>query len=366
MKIHIDNQIFRLQRYGGISRYYIRLAEELHQLGHQVNILGGFHINAYLRDADPAIGFGKYYQKYPKHSIRVLREVGRLINQWHHFISGSDIIHETYFMDKPPIRGKQPRVITEYDCMHEIFPDLFTSNEIKTEEKRKAFERADLILAISHQTKRDLCEYFSLSEDKIRVTHLAADPKFPKELIIQPKHSQRPFFLYVGIRLLHKNFVGMLQGFAKSEALMKDFDLLVFSPTPFSGKEKEIINNLGFKSNQVRWDSGDDSKLYGYYQQAHAFVYPSLYEGFGIPPLEAMTYGCPVVCSNSSSLPEVVGDAALTFDPLEPEEMMVQLEKVAYQDSVRNCLIERGYARNNQFSWKKTAEETLAVYQELL
>ena len=366
MKIHIDNQIFRLQRYGGISRYFVRLVEEFDQLGHEPRILGSFHSNAYLRDLDSRLGSGRYFKKYPKRTIRLFRETGKILDQIQHFSKGADIIHESYFSDQPVLRGKQARVITEYDCMHEIFPYLFPVYQLKTAEKKRAFDRADLILAISHQTKSDIIEYFDIPEEKIVVTHLAADPKLPDHELISPKTTERPYFLYVGIRLPHKNFHSLLLSFAKSKYLMDHFDLVVFSPYPFLAEELALMEDLGYNPDQVRWESGDDRELFGYYQQAFAFVYPSLYEGFGIPPLEAMRYGCPVICSNSSSLPEVVGDAALTFDPMELEDMKSQMELVARKESLRNDLIAKGYLRVEEFSWRKTAEETLAHYNKIL
>ena len=322
-------------------------------------------MNAYLRDLNPLLASGIFMNKYPKRTIRILRDSGNLFNQAYSLFAQPDIIHETYFSEKPFITGGKYRVVTEYDCLHEHFPELFPKDYLKTKEKKAAFQRADLVFAISHQTKKDMMQFFSIPEEKIKVTHLAADPPIPDEAIEMPDPNTRPFLLYVGIRLDHKNFQAMVRAFADSRLLMKNFDLLVFTPTPFGMEELDLFEELGFRPNQIRRESGDDTKLFGYFKTARAFVYPSLYEGFGIPPLEAMTYGCPVVCSNTSSLPEVVGDSALTFDPKNPEEMSEKMEKIALDDSLRNELIQKGYERIKLFSWQKTAEETLKYYQEL-
>lgn len=365
MKIFFDNQIFRLQKYGGISRYFVRLAEQLAADNHHPVVLGGFHINAYLRDMDSAMAKGKYLSKYPKGTIRLLRDSGKWINQAYATLARPHIIHETYFSESPVIKGGKKRVITEYDCLHELYPELFPAAQVKTKEKKVAFDRADLILAISHQTKADMLKFFSIPEEKIQVTHLAADPKISEELIVYPPKGERPFLLYVGIRLRHKNFERMVRAFAASDLLMKAFDLVVFTPLPFDRRELELFRDLGFGEGQVKRVSGDDTKLYGYFKTARAFVYPSLYEGFGIPPLEAMTYNCPVVCSNTSSLPEVVGDAALTFDPENIEEMTFQMEKIAMEDSLRSHFIQKGTERISHFSWGKTAQKTLHYYRSL-
>ena len=366
MKIYYDNQIFRLQKYGGISRYFVRLAEQLAGMNHHPMVLGGFHMNAYLRDLDRSLTKGVYLEKYPKGTIRLLRDSGKLINQAYATLTRPHIVHETYFSEDPMLKGGKRRVITEYDCLHELYPELFPQVQLKTKEKKRAFDRADLILAISHQTKADMLKFFSVPEEKIQVTHLAADPKIAEDRIVYPPVAERPFLLYVGIRMKHKNFEGMVRAFAASTRLMKEFDLVVFTPLPFSSLELKLFDDLGFGEDQVKRVEGDDPQLFGYFKTARAFVYPSLYEGFGIPPLEAMTYGCPVVCSNTSSLPEVVGDAALTFDPENLEEMSSQMERMAIDDSLRAGFIQKGNERITHFSWQKTAQETLQHYEGLI
>jgi glycosyltransferase involved in cell wall biosynthesis len=366
LKIQFDDQIFRLQKYGGISRYLVRIAEEFQMMGHQPQILGGIHINAYLRDLDPKIGKGLYIDHYPKRTIRLLRDSGRMVNQLRHDRGKPDVIHETYFSTQPVLRGTQPRVISEYDCMFELFPELFSHLEIVSQQKKAAFERADLILSISHHTKADLMRIFSIPEEKIKVTHLAADPAIPDHEIILPNSGGRPFLLYVGIRSKHKNFERLVRAFADSPRLMKEMDLVVFTPFAFSQSELSLFKDLGFGADQVRRESGHDRRLFGFFKTAQAFIYPSKYEGFGIPPLEAMTYGCPVASSNTSSLPEVVGDAALTFDPENQEEMTVKLELIAFDDALRQELIRKGFERITLFSWRKTAEETIGHYQSLM
>ena len=329
-------------------------------------VLGGFHINAYLRDLDSSMAKGFYVDMYPKGTIRLLRDSGKWINECYSTLARPDIVHETYFSETPVLRSGKRRVITEYDSLHELYPHLFPQNQVKTKEKKVAFERSDLVLAISHQTKSDMMEFFDLPEGKIQVTHLAADPKIEDHLIEYPESSGRPFLLYVGIRLKHKNFERFVRAFAASDRMKSELDLVVFTPFPFSQEENQLFKELGLTADQVKRVSGDDPKLFGYFKTARAFVYPSLYEGFGIPPLEAMTYDCPVVCSNTSSLPEVVGEAALTFDPKNIEEMTAQMEKMAFDDSLRAYYIQKGKERLSLFSWEKTAKETLHHYQSLV
>ena len=130
--------------------------------------------------------------------------------------------------------------------------------------------------------------------------------------------------------------------------------------------EHQLVVASGLRPGQVTHMGGEDETLAALYKQAAALIYPSLYEGFGIPPLEAMAVGCPVICSNSSSLPEVVGEAAETFDPSNEESMRAAIEHVLGSPSRRNVLIEAGWARYPLFTWEKCAQETEAIYRKLL
>jgi glycosyltransferase involved in cell wall biosynthesis len=125
------------------------------------------------------------------------------------------------------------------------------------------------------------------------------------------------------------------------------------------------LNKLGFADGQVRQVNGGDSILANYYRGAEAFVYPSLYEGFGIPPLEAMACMCPVVASNSSSMPEVIGDAGEFFNPYDQDDMTNAIERVVYSDERKESLKKSGIRRLSYFSWDKCALETLAIYSQM-
>ena len=142
--------------------------------------------------------------------------------------------------------------------------------------------------------------------------------------------------------------------------------MICFGGARFSNDEINQIKQLNLKMENIVHLKGDDDILSVLYSNAAVFVFPSLYEGFGIPPLEAMSFKCPVVCSNTSSLPEVAGDAAEYFDPYNIEEMMSSIESVVFSNEKRNDLIGRGLKRINLFSWEKRAEQTLKVYSSLL
>jgi glycosyltransferase involved in cell wall biosynthesis len=364
LKILYDPQIFSLQKYGGISRYFARMAEEMIGMDQNVSILAGYHINYYLKDSAPKLVKGKYLDRYPSRSIRAFRTLNEYTGRLRTYLSKPDLIHETYFSSQPIIKSSKPRFVTVYDMIQEVYPECFKPEELVTAQKKEALHRADHIISISHHTKKDLCKLFSIPSEKVSVVHLAADA--PLDLDPIESQNQKPFMLYVGLRSEYKNFSNFLRAYASSEKLKNELNVLAFGGGGFSSEEKLLIHSLGLSPNQVIHKVGDDLELAKLYAQAQAFVYPSLYEGFGIPPLEAMSYGCPVVSSNTSSLPEVIGDAALTFDPLNLDEMADQLEKIIFDQDTRSRVSALGYKQSSKFSWEKTAAETLKVYESVV
>ena len=167
------------------------------------------------------------------------------------------------------------------------------------------------------------------------------------------------------MRDIYKNFSGFIKAVASSSLLMKDFDVIAVGAR-FNTAEKNLISSLGFANNQVKRISYvTDNQLAQFYKNAAAFVYPSLYEGFGLPPLEAMAAGCPVVCSNTSSMPEVVRNAGVYFNPLDIEDMSNAIERVVLSEDLKNKLVKLGYENIKNFTPSKTASKTLEVYRSL-
>jgi glycosyltransferase involved in cell wall biosynthesis len=250
--------------------------------------------------------------------------------------------------------------------IHELFPQEFPVQDKTPEVKRHAIERADHVICISENTKQDLMRLHGTHASKISVVHLGFDQFVKNEKEPLPTCLfTKPLLLYVGSRGGYKNFAGFLKAVATSKKLLNDFDIVAFGGNKFSEKESTFIQSLGFAVNQVKQVSGNDDLLVRYYRLAHAFVYPSLYEGFGIPPLEAMAHRCPIISSNTSSMPEVIGVAAEYFDPNEIEDMRRAIEDVVYSESRLDELRKEGLARLPFFSWGKCTEDTLAVYQSL-
>jgi len=233
--------------------------------------------------------------------------------------------------------------------------------------------RATKIAAISEFTKRDLCKRFAIPEERVEVVYLGTDRRisdFAKEstAVELPGSVREPFILFVGYQHLHKNLVRLVRAFAKVKARKNIPHMLVLAGKEESGThdlrreldrlQSDSIVDLGFVSSEV---------ISALYRRASLFVYPSLIEGFGLPPLDAMACGVPVAASNAGAIPEVVGDAAILFDPHSEEDIARALEQVLLDDTLRNELVKKGYERisSNMFSWERTTEQIVDLLERL-
>ncbi|OBB97246.1 glycosyltransferase family 1 protein [Mycobacterium sp. 852002-30065_SCH5024008] len=368
MKVAFDHAIFSLQRYGGISRYFFELAGRLTAYGvSQVSVVAPLHVNGFLAD-DSARGFtrGKYVS-YPALLAGVVPGAVGLADRYAAPLAWRgvhpDIVHETYFAMKPIGRGRR-RVVTVYDMHHELFPKELPAARRWSAAKRAAVDRADHIICISENTRRDLIRLFDIDPGRTSVVHLGYSMTAEPNVTKADFRPGRPSLLYVGNRLGYKNFSTLLQAYSSSP-ILREFELVAFGGHPLLPGEQREIRRLGI-GERVRFESGSDRELAAWYQAASAFIFPSKYEGFGLPPLEAMSHGCPVVCSNAGSIPEVVGDAGVYFDPDSAEDLRVALERVATGEQLQADLRARGYARIAAFSWDKCAAETAQIYREIV
>jgi glycosyltransferase involved in cell wall biosynthesis len=367
MRIAYDYQTFVLQSYGGISRYFTCLAQGLLELEQQVKIFAPLHRNSYVAALPVGIVEGHGVAKFPPKSTRILSVYNRLlagqrIARWQ-----PKIVHETYYSRFGSARNDCQTVITVYDMIHELFSEEFSSLDNTRTLKKIAIERADHVICISENTKRDLMRFHGTPENKITVIPLGFDEfKDEKNLSSTVPVNKKPFLLYVGSRVGYKNFSSFLEAIASSKRLLRDFDVVAFGGGKFLKAELTSIQSLGFIGDQVQQVNGNDAVLGQYYCAARAFIYPSLYEGFGIPPLEAMAHRCPVISSNTSSIPEVVGTAAEFFNPSSIEDMCRAIESVVYSDSRIDDLRKTGSSRLATFSWSKCSQATLKVYQSLI
>lgn len=364
MRIAFDYQIFAAQRYGGVSRYFYEIASRMSRLdGQSVEIIAPLYVNEYLKHGDLK-ATGVYFPPIPRTSIVVKAISTILSNMLCRLRSEIDIFHETYYSVGDSKPNKALRVITVYDMIHEKFPEKILPNDATRYVKASAIRRADHIICISENTRKDLIEILGLEKEKTSVVYLGSSLCVSNGLV-KELGGRKPYILYVGARWSHKNFNTLLNAYANSNYLSKEFDLYCFGSNNFTRSEVCLMASLGLTENSIIHLSGSDNILADLYSSAAAFVYPSLYEGFGMPPLEAMSCDCPVVCSNTSSLPEVVGDAAEMFDPTDEEALRVAIERVVFSETYRQELTCRGRARLAYFSWDKCAKQTLDVYRKL-
>jgi len=366
MRIAFDYQTFMSQAYGGISRYFVRLAQELLLIGEDVQIFSPIHQNRYLNELPPASVNGIKIDRFPPKSSRVFSAVNRQIASVQASGYNPDILHETYYASSS-LRGSfKRRILTVYDMIHEKFSTEFPVHDKTNRKKRIAVSRADHIICISHSTKNDLCQILDVPEEKVSVVHLGFEQFAVTGTGQLSGMTERPYLLYVGSRGGYKNFTAMIKAVASRPALINSFDIIAFGGGPFRSDEKHLIHTLGYGHDAIRQIGGDDGLLGSLYSNAFAFVYPSLYEGFGLPPLEAMAHDCPVVTSNTSSMPEVVGPAGEYFDPGDIDAQAEAISAVVFDEQRRHDLIQEGRRRLAHFSWSRCAAETREIYRAVL
>lgn len=361
MKIAFDSQIFAAQHHGGVSRVHARLAAALAGAGEDVRVIAPRHVNAYLGDLPPGLVAGRAIAdtRWGRRAARVVNRVAEpvLLARF-----DPDIIQETYYRAAAGGPRRARRVVMVYDMIHELFPASFPPGEPTAAAKAAAVARADHLLCISQSTLHDLVAHHPGAAGKASVCLLGFDPAPPGAM---PAGAGRPYLLFVGQRGGYKNFTGLLDAYAASPALRADFDLLAVGGGGFTPAETAAIARHGLAP-AVRQRAADDSALAACYAGAAVFIYPSLYEGFGIAPLEAMAAGTPVVAMNASSVPEVCGPAAAYADPGDPQSLQRAIEGVALDRDVAFGLVCEGHVRLRLFSWERSAATAAAAYRALL
>ena len=270
----------------------------------------------------------------------------------------------------PPIAPKS--VISILDVSYLKFPDLFKKKDLYQLKiwGRLSIKKAKKILTISESSKSDIIKYYGVKPDKIRVIYpgvkeiLNIKYKILNMEELKKKFGiEKEYILFVGTIQPRKNIIRLIEAFVK---LDKNLQLVIVGKKGWQYEEiLEVPKKLGVSDKVLFIDSASDEDLPSFYKSAKMFVLPSLYEGFGLPILEAMQNGCPVITSNISSLPEAGGDAALYVDPENVEDIKEKMEKLLSDEGLRKEMIEKGYQQVKKFSWEKSAKETLKVLEEV-
>ena len=286
----------------------------------------------------------------------------------------SDLIFSPYF--PVPRKRKAKAILTIHDLIPLVHPEWFTNpstiNFFKNNLRESALH-ADKIIADSYCTKSDIIKFYEIEDEKIEVIHLAPSLIFKNTAEWNPPLGKtipeiitknRPYFLSVATLEPRKNLVRTIKAFELLREREKSLKPALILVGKSGWKNEELLETFHkSKYNDSIFFTGylNNEDLISVYQHALAFIYPSLYEGFGLPVLEAMSSGVPVITSNNSSLAEIATDAALCCDPYSVEEIAVSMEKIAESQTLRQNLAALGIQRSNKFSWEKTAKETAKV-----
>jgi len=363
--IWFDHQIFSFQRYGGVSRYFYELSKSINTRSDmRAHIFAPLHANAYLRKGDVGAGV-RIYAPYPSRGLRfrprLLTPILRMAMQ----VWRPDVLHETYYgLDHAHLARGQRVVTTIHDMVYEKFPGLLDRSDERIAMKYASIRRADQVICISDNTRKDLLDIYPEFEDKVSVVHHGVSYVEPCER--SDLEFPEPYLLFVGTRSHYKNFERFIQAIGTSAFLRNNFGLTLFGGGELTSAERTMISAAGLPEQRVLQISGSDELLSLAYRRATAFVFPSEYEGFGMPLTEAMQHGCPVLCSGASCFPEICGDAAEYFDPSDLDDMRGVLERTLASQARLAELASAGARRGRDFSWNKCADETAEVYRKLL
>ena len=359
MKIYYDYQILLGQKYGGISRYFFELASAISRTNDaEVSFCAPLYRSTYFECYFHHHSIRGFFEKH----LGFCNKIDRLSSVLNMKTVNYDIIHPTFY--DPYLLGKYngKLVITVYDMIQEKLPQYFIKDKT-IENKHTMMEMADHVIAISESTKRDILNvYPDIDENKISVIYIASNfhkmtddsvaDKFPKQYI-----------LFVGNRTGYKNFDLFFDSIKPLLEADGSLYLICLGGGKFSANELEKQGVLHERI--IQMDVNDSILSYGY-SHALCFVFPSLYEGFGIPTLEAFACDCPVVLSNTSSMPEVGGNAAVYIDPYDSKDIYAKVRNVIKNESLRKTMVEKGRQQLLKFNWDNIAKQTLECYKDVL
>ena len=353
---------------GGISRYTLQLRDAFDSIGIRILSLWAGQYNSDHK-------FGNTVGLPGSGRLPGLMTYGQLQIASKAIQKKFELVHDpTGTAPLLPTIGTH-KIVTIHDVIPYIYPDTSTTLDwlIYRFWLPLAVRRLDAIITDSNQSKEDIVRFLPVKEKKVTVVPLAASeaycplPDGEIERALEKYGIRLPYILYVGALESRKNLPGLLEAYAWLRHWSNEWTLVIVGARKWKyAPIFETTQRLGLEPYVHFTGYVEEEDLPALYNGADLFVFPSLYEGFGLPVLEAMACGTPVVTSNTSSLPEVVGDAALLVDPYNVEEIAASMRLVLEDKVLATDLRERGLARANEFTWERTARETITVYEKVL
>lgn len=349
IKVVYDYQAYLMQNYGGVSRYIYEVSSRMHQFAKVKIFAVGSH-NYYYTKVDFPYKLNKYFRK-------ILTVLNKALVGLYCWLNPDAIIHSTFY-DPYILKLKNKKVITIHDMIHEkvMYNEQFAIEEAKR--KKECIYGADRLIAISNKTKDDILSlYPDIPEDKITVIYHGNSLKKNDSINFIRPHFE--YFLFVGNRDGYKNFKTLLASYNRILADNHDIKLVCIGGGSFNEDEIDFIRKNSLQDDIIHIRASDD-ELYYYYHYAKAFIFPSLYEGFGIPILEAFYAETPVILNDNPCFREIAQDCAAFFK--DEKDLYSQMCRILKDYTYRDLLIRNGKCREKEFNWDRTAALTSEVY----
>lgn len=378
MKIGLD--YFSTLGRGGNSVYAKNLIRALAKIDRENRYYLYYYLHTFLRSRRDGDLAGKNFKLMPvcfsrlglSISDRLIRFINQASLKIFTRLNRVDIFHFTNPLNF--INGFKRAVVTIHDLapLHNSQWVKKSSFDFFKKNIRNVLNQAKMVLASSYFTKDDIIKFFNIPEEKIRVVHLAAGNEFRPDLdenYLKEKFDLKKYILYLGELQPRKNIIRLLVAYSGLNNELRDrYNLVIVGlarDKNFANKMDRTINSLKINKQVRRLGYVEETALPKLYSGARVFVYPSLLEGFGLPILESLSCGTPVVASKTSSLPEVVGQAGILFEPEDVNEIKLVLERSLTDEAVYQNIKGKCLEQASKFSWEKTAKEVLVVYQEV-